>query len=72
MVKEHTLLNGLTIWKKRSVLTCTLKMVISKEERRWIKIRTKKLDGLIFGKKEINGANGNFALVKTRRNLEVI
>lgn len=72
MVKEHTLLNGITIWTKRSVLTCTLKMIISKEERRWIKTRTKKLDGLIFDKKEINGINGHFALVKPRRNLEDI
>ena len=33
LLKEHTLLNEITTWIKRSVLKYTSKMVISKKER---------------------------------------
>ena len=59
LVKEHTLLNGITTWVKRSDLMYTSKMVRSKEERKWIKTHNKKLDGLISHKKEISGINQN-------------
>ena len=58
-MKEHALLHGIMTWIKRSVLTYTLKMVISKEERKWIKTHNKKRHGLISRKKEINRINEN-------------
>ena len=59
LVKDHALLHGIMTWIKRSVLTYTLKMVISKEERKWIKTHNKRLHGLISRKKEINRINEN-------------
>ena len=59
LVKEHALLHGIMTWIKKSVLTYTLKMVISKEEHKWIKKHNKKLHGLISRKKEINRINEN-------------
>ena len=46
-------------WIKGIVLKCPLKMVICKEERKWIKTHNKILDGLISHKKEIIGINEN-------------